>query len=180
LDPEVLVEALLFAAGRPVSLSRLAAVTGLSAQELEGVLHRLGTSLQGRGIRLQRFRETAALVTAPEAAQAVREFFGLEPPAKLSRPLLETLAVVALCQPVTRAEVDRIRGVSSDRALTLLAARGLIEAVDRDPGPGRPIRYGVSRQFLEAFGLETPDAVAGRLDPDGAIRRRLQALRESA
>ncbi len=180
MDPEALVEALLFAAGRPVPLSRLARVTGLPAEDLEAALDRLGLSLQGRGIRLQRFRDTVGLVTAPEAAPAVRALFDLEPPAKLSRPLLETLAVVALLQPVTRAEVDRIRGVSSERALGLLAARGLIEVVDRAPGPGRPVRYGVSRHFLEVFGLEAPDAVATRLDPDGTIRRRLRGLKESA
>lgn len=176
MDAELLVEALLFAAGRPVPLSRLARATGLAAEEVGAALDRLEKSLAGRGIRLQRFGDTAALVTAPEAAPAVREFFGLEPPAKLSRPLLETLAVVALLQPVTRAEVDRVRGVSSERALALLVGRGLVEVVDRDSGPGRPPRYGVSRQFLEAFGLGSPQAVVERLDPEGALRRRLRNL----
>ncbi len=180
MDAELLVEALLFAAGRPVPLSRLARATGLSVEDVAAALDRLEMRLAGRGIRLQRFRDTAALVTAPEAAQAVRAFFGLEPPARLSRPLLETLAVVALLQPVSRAEIDRVRGVSSERALALLVGRGLVEVVDRGSGPGRPARYGVGRQFLELFGLESPEALVRRLDPDGTLRHRLRDLPDPA
>ncbi len=180
MGPEQVIEALLFAAGRPVSVERLARAAELSAEDTRAALDRLEAALGARGIRLQRFRDTVALVTAPEAAPAVRRLFDLEPPPKLSRPLLETLAVVALLQPVTRAEVDRVRGVSSDRALALLAARGLVEVVGRAEGPGRPALYGVSRHFLETFGLESPEAVAGRLDPEGKLRHRLRELRTPA
>ncbi len=180
MDPEQIIEALLFAAGRPVPVGRLAQAAELSLEDTRATLDRLEAVLAGRGVRLQRFRDTVALVTAPEAAPAVRRLFDLEPPPKLSRPLLETLAVVALLQPVTRAEVDRLRGVSSDRALALLAARGLVEVVGRAEGPGRPALYGVSRQFLEAFGLESPEAVANRLDPEGKLRHQLRELRTPA
>jgi len=180
LDSEQIIEALLFAAGRPVPMGRLAQAAQLSLEDTQAALDRLEAVLAGRGVRLQRFRDTVALVTAPEAAPAVRRFFELEPPPKLSRPLLETLAVVALLQPVTRAEVDRVRGVSSERALAVLVARGLVEVVGWAEGPGRPALYGVTRQFLETFGLESAEAVANRLDPEGMLRRRLRELRTTA
>jgi len=109
--------------------------------------------LQGRGIRVQRHRQRVRFVTAPEAASVVRAFLGLEAKVRLSRAALETLAIIAYRQPITRPEIDAIRGVSSDGVVRSLLEKGLIEEVGRAQAPGRPILYGTTPRFLELVGL---------------------------
>jgi len=96
-------------------------------------------------------------VTAPENADVVRRFLEVSRQPKLSRPSLETLAIVAYRQPVTRGEIESIRGVNVDRIMANLQARGWIEELGRRDVPGRPIEYGTTDGFLELFGLLTLD-----------------------
>lgn len=146
------VEAVLFVADTPVAIERLLDVVGCSKRSLMVALDGLELSLQG-GVRLQRHADHVQLVTAPDLAVVVERFLGLDAGAKLSTAAVESLAVIAYRQPVTRAQVEAIRGVNSDRAVATLQARGLIEEVGRLEAAGRPTLFGTTVEFLEHFGL---------------------------
>ncbi len=148
-----LVEALLFVSDGPVAIGALARALDVTPRRIELTLEALAGALEGRGVQLQQGPEGAQLVTAPEAAAVVEHFLGLESARRLSTAALETLAVIAYRQPVTRAAIEAIRGTSSDHVLATLRARGLIERVGRAAGPGRPSLYGTTQRFLEHFGL---------------------------
>ena len=156
-----LLEALLFVADGPVPEGALARTLGATPGKVRRALRAVGEGLDGRGLRLQAGPEGVQLVTAPEAAAAVEHFLGLESARRLSTPALETLAVIAYRQPVTRAAIEAIRGAGSDGVLATLRARGLVERVGRAEGPGRPALYGTTQRFLEHFGLERADHLPG-------------------
>jgi segregation and condensation protein B len=147
------IEALLFVAPNTVSVSQLAAALEENNKVVEESLEALERSYQERGIRLQRHRGRVQLVSAPEAAGFIEQFLGLEATTRISQAALETLAIVAYQQPVTRPEVDAIRGVNSDGVLKTLLSKGLIEEIGRTSGPGRPILYSTTPDFLGYFGL---------------------------
>ncbi len=167
LAPEALIEALIFASPQPVTPAALAGATGLSEEEVEAALESLEAQLQGRGVRLQRHRGKLQLVSAPEAAAHVEELLGLEVDLRLSQAALETLSIVAYAQPVTRPQVDSIRGVNSDSVLRTLLSAGLVEEMGRADSVGRPILYGTTFEFLQQFGLKTISELPP-LDKDGA------------
>lgn len=148
------LEALLFVAAGPVSPGYLAEALGCTPQKVEKELEKLSEIFaNGRGLRLQRFGGKVQLTTAPEYSQIVEAFLGLESTSTLSRAALEALAIVAYNQPVTRPGIDAIRGVNSDGVLRSLLSKGLIQEMGRADGPGRPILYGVTPDFLQYFGL---------------------------
>ena len=149
-----LVESLLFVADRPAAVRDLAAAIEADIEAVEGALQSLSTEYQARGIRLQRKGDEVQMVSAPEAGPHIERFLGLEISGKLSVAALETLSIVAYRQPVTRAQVDAIRGVQSDGVLRSLVRRGLIEQVGRAPTVGRPNLYGTTFEFLQQFGLQ--------------------------
>jgi segregation and condensation protein B len=155
------LEALLFVAGQPVEVGELARALDLDDAAVRQHLAELEAALLGRGLRLQRHGEQVQLVTAPEAGAIIERFLGGRGEARLSQAALETLAIIAYKQPVTRAQVEAIRGVDCGRALATLRARELIEEVGRADGPGRPALYGTTMRFLEYFGLRHP----GELPP---------------
>ncbi|MCS7251057.1 MAG: SMC-Scp complex subunit ScpB [Anaerolineae bacterium] len=149
------VEALLFVATEPPTVAELARALEVPVEAVEEALKVLQKCLGERGLRLQRHRDRVQLVTAPEAAEDVRRLLGLREGGRLSTAALETLAIIAYRQPITRAEIEAIRGVNCDGVLRTLLARGLIEEVGRAEGPGRPILYGTSILFLQHFGLHS-------------------------
>ena len=152
------LEALLFVAAGPVSPGYLAEALGCTPQKIEKELEILSASFaEGRGLRVQRFGGKVQLTTAPEYAQLVEHFLGLESTSTLSRAALEALSIVAYNQPVTRPGIDAIRGVNSDGVLRSLLIKGLIQEMGRAEGPGRPILYGVTPDFLQYFGLASLD-----------------------
>lgn len=153
-----LLEALLFVADHPIDTGYLARSVEVSIVTCERALDTLAEQLRenDRGIRLQRGPEGVQLTTAPDAAAQVERFLGLEANKRLSTAALETLAIIAYRQPVTRGQVDAVRGVSSDGAVATLRARGLIEAAGFGTGPGRPTLFRTTQRFLEHFGLERP------------------------
>jgi segregation and condensation protein B len=155
LSLRALVESLLFVATEPVAVEPLAAVLEVTPERIEEALQSLSNEYAGRGLRLQRKGERVQMVTAPEAAEPVRRFLGLELGAKLSPASLETLAIVAYRQPITRAQIEAIRGVSSDGVLRTLVSRGLVEEQGRLEQVGRPIIYGTTFDFLQQFGLSS-------------------------
>lgn len=148
------IEALLYVAAGPVSPSQLAETLAIKVKEAEEHLKALELEYQNqRGLRLQWHAGRAQITTAPEYAELVEKFLRLDATQKLSRAALETLAIIAYRQPVTRPGVDAIRGVNSDGVMRSLLSKGLVEEVGRADGPGRPILYGTTADFLQYFGL---------------------------
>lgn len=147
------LECLLFVSGEPVAAAHLATVLGVPVGQVEKGLEELEEELRTRGLRLQRHSGRFQLTTAPELAELVEEFLGLEATTHLSRAALETLAIIAYQQPITRPQVDSVRGVNSDGVMKSLLSKGLLQEIGRAEGPGRPILYGTTPDFLRHFGL---------------------------
>jgi segregation and condensation protein B len=166
-----LLEALLFIAPGPVAPAQLAAAVDLPVRDVENGLAELELQCRTRGLRLQRHMGRGQLTTAPEAAMLVEKFLGLEASSRLSRAALEALAIIAYQQPVTRPEIDAIRGVNSDGVLKSLLSKGLIQEMGRAERPGRPILYSTTGDFLRHFGLssieELPALSSDTASPDG-------------
>ena len=157
LSLQAQVESLLFVATEPVPLARLADVLEVEIDQVEQVLLILNHEYKERGMRIQRKGRRVQMVTAPESSDVVRRLLGLELTGKLSPAALETLAIVAYRQPVTRAQIEAIRGVSSDSVLRTLLNRGLVEELGRLDQAGRPIIYGTTFDFLQQFGITSLD-----------------------
>jgi len=155
LPLSVKLEAMLFVAAEPVTTSQLAAALDVSNSVIERGLNELDASLASRGLRLQRHAGRVQLTTAPELAELIERFLGLEATSHLSRAALETLAIIAYQQPVTRPQIDSIRGVNSDSMMKSLLNKGLILESGRADGPGRPILYSTTPEFLQHFGLNS-------------------------
>jgi len=146
------LEALLFVAERPLSRREIAALAGVDAETVDARLGDLEVALRERGIRLVSDDESVQLTTAPQAGALIARYVGSDP-ARLSPAGLETLAIVAYRQPVTRGLIERIRGVDSDYVVRALMHRRLIREQGRADTPGRPYLYGTTFEFLERFGL---------------------------
>lgn len=162
------LESILFVAGDPVPLDRLRVALGCDAETLERGLGELAEQLQERGIRLQRTADTAQLVSASEHAGLVERYLGIQSASRPSAAALEVLAIVAYRQPVARAQIDEIRGVSSDRALRSLLAQNFVQEVGRGSGIGRPALYGTTEEFLQRFGIESLAQLPPLASGDGA------------
>jgi segregation and condensation protein B len=150
-----LLESLLFVASGPVTAARLATALEMTPAAVEALLRELEADYRQRGLRLQWSDHAVQLTTAPAASAVIERFLGLDVTSRLSAAALETLAIVGYLQPVTRPQIDQIRGVNSDGALRTLLSKGLIEEVGRLDGPGRPILYGTTPEFLQHFGLSS-------------------------
>ena len=155
LPLSVKLEALLFVAAELVTISQLATALDVSASVVERGLNELDASLSSRGLRLQRHAGRFQLTTAPQLADLIELFLGLEATSHLSRAALETLSIIAYQQPVTRPQIDSIRGVNSDSMMKSLLNKGLILESGRADGPGRPILYSTTPEFLQHFGLSS-------------------------
>ena len=147
------IEAMLFVSAESVPVAQLSQALDVTASVVERGLKELDESLATRGLRLQRNAGRAQLTTAPELAPLVELFLGLEATTHLSRAALETLAIIAYQQPCTRPQVDSIRGVNSDGMMKSLLSKGLVQEAGRTDGPGRPILYSTTPEFLQHFGL---------------------------
>jgi len=161
------LEAVLFAAAEPVPLGRLSRL--LAQWPRAAVVEGLGTleaALAGgeRGVRLVETASGFQLRSASECAPWIRRFFAEKPP-RLSRPLLETVAIIAYRQPVTRGEIESIRGVNCDAVLGALVTRGLAHIVGRRQSPGRPVEYGTTSEFLDLFSLRDLSELPPLPDP---------------
>ena len=173
LDLPSRIEALLFVADEPAAIRELALALEVQESEVIHALEILATRYQAHGLRLQRDNDRAQLVTAPEASPDVQRFLGLDSTATLSRAALETLALVAYQQPVTRGLIESVRGVSCDSVLRTLVSRGLVAPKGRLDQVGRPIIYGTTFEFLQHFGLshlsELPDWTELASSPEAAL-----------
>jgi segregation and condensation protein B len=148
-------ESLLFVSGRPLEKTELRKLLDLDDVRLARVLEMLAEQLEQtqRGIRLQRMEHQVQLVTAPENARYIAALLGLPMTAKLTTAALETLAVIAYRQPMTRAQIEAVRGVNSDRALVSLIQHSLVAEVGRAQTVGRPVLFATTAEFLQQFGL---------------------------
>ena len=158
---QAIVESLLFAAAAPVPLARLVqALDGHDRREVAAAVRRLGETYEreGRGLRVVEVAGGYQIRTVAEHGPWVRRLLGGKPP-RLSRPMLETLAIIAYRQPCTRPEIEAIRGVDVDAVVTTLLERRMIRIVGRKEAPGRPILYGTTPEFLEVFGLPDLEAL---------------------
>jgi segregation and condensation protein B len=153
---KALLEAILFIAGEPVPVKRLQDTTGLSTGEITTLMAELMKDYRERGGGLQvvEVAEGYQMVTNPQLSEYLQRFATEERKIKLSDAALETLAIVAYRQPITKAEIEQIRGVSSDGVIKGLLERRLIKVVGRKDVPGRPRLYGTTREFLQFFGLK--------------------------
>jgi segregation and condensation protein B len=151
------LEAILFVSDEPISANVLAQAVEVGRAKVEEGLRELAADLEARGSGIV-LREVAGgwrLATHPEAAPYVEQFVLANRQARLSKASLETLAIVAYKQPVTRHQVSAIRGVNCDAVLRALQDRGLIQETGRDEGPGRAVYYGTTNEFLERLGLNS-------------------------
>jgi segregation and condensation protein B len=164
-----IVESLLFVADAPVPVSQLAGAAECDAPDIEAALKSLAEDYANRGVRLQRKGNLVQLVSAPQAAPYVERFLGLSLSGKLSAAALETLAMVAYKQPITRPQIEAIRGVSSDGVLRTLMSKGLIEEVGRLETVGHPVLFGTTFEFLQYFGLDSLDELPS-LEIDEHVR----------
>jgi len=151
------LESLLFVAEEPLPLGALARAAGVGEGAARRALQQLAADYEARGLRLQEDGQRYQLVTAPDYAPYVGQLLGGGPGSRLSRAALETLTIIAYRQPCTRADVEAIRGVNSDRLIASLEQRGLVDEVGQADTPGRPRLYRTTMKFFEHFGIRSPD-----------------------
>ena len=159
-----LVESLLFVFFDPVRITALASALEEPAERIEEALAHLSDLQHDRGVQVQRARDRVQLVSSPDSAPYIERFLGLDLVVKLSPAALETLAIIAYRQPVTRAQIDEWRGVNSDGVLRTLLHRGLVEQGERLEQAGRPFHYHTTFDFLQHFGLQSLEDLPPLLD----------------
>ncbi|HHY61190.1 MAG TPA: SMC-Scp complex subunit ScpB [Clostridia bacterium] len=155
-DLKAILECLLFASNTAVSAKELASVVGITEQEVEELLAEMMREHEkpSRGIQIYQVAGGYKMATKPDYAGYIEKLCRYKP-SPLSKAALETLAIIAYRQPVTRAEIEAIRGVKVDHLLANLLERNLIQEVGRKESPGRPILYGTTTEFLEYLGLNS-------------------------
>ncbi|HEX4835466.1 MAG TPA: SMC-Scp complex subunit ScpB [bacterium] len=153
------LECLLLARGGPLRISEIRKILEVGEAEIRATLAALQTEYGGRGLQIQEVAGGFQLCTRPEYGDYIQRLLRLRETEPLTRATVEVLAIVAYRQPVTRAEVDAVRGVQSVHHLIKLQERRLIYAVGRRPSPGRPILYGTTEGFLQYFGLKDLSAL---------------------
>jgi segregation and condensation protein B len=185
-DYKAIVEGLLFAAGDDgLSLKQVASVLELEEEQALRIIEALKADLNapGRGLQLIELAGVFQLATKREHAPYLKKLVESPGSSSLSQAALETLAIIAYKQPITRAEIEAIRGVGIDHSLATLMERSLVKEVGRKDGPGRPVLYGTTDEFLQYFGLPDLDHLPPFGDEEanpGLILRRntLDALAE--
>ncbi len=152
---KALIEALLFASSRPLTLENLTEASGMPRGDVKGTLTELREEYAGtgRGFTLEEVAGGYQLRSDPRFSQEILRLFAARSRRRFSRSSLETLSIVAYRQPVTRAEIEQIRGVDSGGVLKSLLGQSMVRILGRKEGPGRPLLYGTTRDFLEYFGL---------------------------
>lgn len=152
-----IIESLLFIAEKPVSIKMLNTILNISEVHLKEIIHELMEEykLKNSGIIIIKIEDSYQMVTNPEYAEWIKIFQKIHTYNKLSEQALETLAIIAYRQPITKAEIERIRGVNSDYAIKSLIEKKLIKIVGKKELPGRPFLYGTTKEFLKLFGISS-------------------------
>lgn len=165
-----IIEAVLFAMGNPVSIKELSELLDITEKELKQVLEEMVLEYENssRGLYLVLFNNKVQLSTKPEYGDYIKRLVKPDSRQNLSQAALETLSIVAYRQPITKVEIDELRGVRSDRAIATLVEKGLIRENGRRETTGRPILYCTSEDFLKYFGFkninELPELIEFKMD----------------
>lgn len=165
-----IIEAVLFAMGNPVSIKELGELIDLTEKQVKQIIEEMVLEYENssRGLYLAIFNNKVQLSTKPEYGDYIKKLVKPESRQNLSQAALETLSIVAYKQPITKAEIDELRGVRSDRAITTLIEKGLIKENGRRETTGRPILYCTSEDFLKYFGFkninELPELIEFKMD----------------
>ena len=153
-----MIEALLFTSASPVTLNQLSTALEVGEKEIQKAIDELKEYYNAsRYLSLQWHGKRVQLVTSSEISEKVEKFLGIEITSTLTQASLEALAIIAYRQPITRPQIDEIRGVNSDGVVRNLLSKGLIEEIGRDDGVGRAILYGTTTDFLSYFGISSLD-----------------------
>jgi segregation and condensation protein B len=168
-----IVEAVLLLENEPVEAKKLSAITGLSAEAVEAAIAMLRQELETdqHGLEIVEIGGGYALAPKKDLWESLRIRYGKSAENRLSKAALETLAIIAYSQPITRAEIESIRGVSADGMIKLLVQRQFIKEVGKKDVPGKPVQYGTTKEFLKAFRLST---IADLPKLDGLERERFE------
>ncbi|MFA5164961.1 MAG: SMC-Scp complex subunit ScpB, partial [Candidatus Omnitrophota bacterium] len=153
-----IIEALLFTSEKPITIEQMKEVLEeVEAKDIKAALAELQTEYEtlGRSFKVYEVAGGYQMVTTPEFADYLKKFYRVKSKDKLTKPALETLAIVAYRQPITKADIEDIRGVNVDGVVKTLADRQLIKITGRKDAPGRPILYGTTKEFLDRFGLSS-------------------------
>lgn len=166
-DLERNIEALLYVADEPMTIPELTRLLNTEEPAIRDALERLDLALAEHGLRMQRSINGIQLTTAPECSKVIECYLGVDSSLKLSQAALETLAIVAYRQPITRAQIEAVRGVNCEGALHSLISRSLVAAVGRLDQVGRPVLYATTPELLQYLGVNSlaelpplPDAFA--------------------
>ncbi|HMK55139.1 MAG TPA: SMC-Scp complex subunit ScpB [Dissulfurispiraceae bacterium] len=153
---KAIIEALLFASGEPLTVGAVAKATSLTEQGIRELFRELMNDYRerGSGIVIAEIADGFEMATAPELAAWIRKMKNINVSNKLSQPSIETLSIIAYKQPITKVEVDQLRGVNSDAAVKSLLDKRLIKIVGKKESPGRPFLYATTNEFLQYFGLK--------------------------
>ncbi|HMK59587.1 MAG TPA: SMC-Scp complex subunit ScpB [Dissulfurispiraceae bacterium] len=153
---KAIIEALLFASGEPLTIAAIAKATSLAEQSIKDLLRELTNDYRERssGIVIAEIANGYEMATDPELAAWIRRMKNINVTSKLSQPSIETLSIIAYKQPITKVEVDQLRGVNSDAAVKSLLDKRLIKIVGKKESPGRPFLYATTNEFLQYFGLK--------------------------
>jgi len=157
-EAKKIIEALLFTSEKPITIEQMKEVLEeVEAKDIKAALSELQTEYEtlGRSFKVYEVAGGYQMVTAPEFADYLKKFYRVKSKDKLTKPALETLAIVAYRQPITKADIEDIRGVNVDGVIKTLADRQLIKITGRKDAPGRPILYGTTKEFLDRFGLSS-------------------------
>jgi segregation and condensation protein B len=173
-----ILEALLFVADEPLSLNRLSEITGETKQAIKDSLEQLRSEYvkKNRGFQLREIAGGYRLYTHPAYAPYIEKLVLSSDFRRLTQASLETLAIIAYKQPLTRQEIGEIRGVNAEAVISSLLEKGLIEEAGKKDAPGQPILYRTSRAFLEAFGMKGLDDLPPieEFEPDETTRRQIE------
>ena len=152
-----IIENILFIADSPITLEKIGEVFNgeMNKGEIKKIMDELKTDYNARGIQLMEIAEGYQLCTREEYAEWIKKFYKIDKGSKLSQASLETLSIIAYKQPITRIELEEIRGVDSGGVVRTLLEKNLIKNMGRKKVPGRPMMYGTTRKFLEYFGLKS-------------------------
>ena len=174
-----MIEVILFVAVMPISISQLAISLNESAKSIKIALDELDDNYRKtRGLRLQYKGKSVQLVTSPELSIMIEEFLGIKTTTTLTQASLETMAIIAYKQPVTRPMIEGVRGVNSDGVVRNLLSKGLIEEIGRAEGVGRPILYGTTTEFLNHFGLTSIEQLPPFEIPTDISRQETKILKD--
>jgi segregation and condensation protein B len=153
---KAILEALLFASGEPLTIGAIAKATSLSEQNIREIIRELTADYRDRnsGVVIAEIADGYEMATDPELAAWIRRMKNVHVSHKLSQPSIETLSIIAYKQPITKVEVDQLRGVNSDAAVKSLLDKRLIKIIGKKESPGRPFLYSTTNEFLQYFGLK--------------------------